>query len=79
MTLPGLALVSVLTIINSIILIIIIMLAVDNDTDTQRHSAEDNGKLTSKTIPVDQGRSLEHTRTCNADPVNKSGFYFPSE
>ena len=69
-TLPGLALVSVLT---------IIMLAFDNDTDTQRHSAEDNGKLTSKTIPVDQGRSLEHTRTCNADPVNKSGFHFPSE
>ena len=34
------------------------------------------GKLTSKTIPVDQGRSLEHTRTCKADPeiINKSEF-----
>ena len=38
------------------------------------------GKLTSKTIPVDQGRSLEHTRTCKADPeiVNKSEFNFSS-
>ena len=34
------------------------------------------GKLTSKTIPVDQGRNLEHTRTCKADPeiINKSEF-----
>ena len=45
------------------------------------HSAtlqEIMGKLTSKTIPVDQGRNLEHTRTCNADPeiVNKSEFNF---
>ena len=38
-TLPGLALVSVL---------MIMMLADDNDTDTQRHTAGDNGEINIK-------------------------------
>ena len=69
-TLPGLALVGVLCHQMIMMLEMIMMLS---------HSAtlqEIIGKLTSKTIPVDQGRNLEHTRTCNADPkiVNKFNF-----
>ena len=42
---------------------------ISNSNVTQRHTAGDNRQINIKdNIPVDPGRSLEHTRTCKEDP-----------